>query len=423
MKGNPTIWEKAFAIALLLFSSHAMDILFFSRPVQFTGDGVVLSMQLAFYAVAGIIFLLHAADVRQGIVRVPWLVVLVLFALCSTVWSQDPGLTLRRSAVLAATLLYGIYFGSRFDLKSQIGVLAQISLIVLLLSAVVAIGLPQYGLDADNGGHWSGLFGQRNPLARMSVLSFFVFLVWRPSWRPLRYLAVCIALAVLGMTHSATGVVVIVAILGLQQLFRIIRLAPTARVAVACFAIIIVGAIALSLAKDSSWWFGILGRDSTLSGRTDLWREVAAAIGKRPMLGYGFAAFWPVPLGAVGPILDQFDWASHSHNGLLDLWLDLGLGGVLIFLIGYACTVRDAIVTYRSIAGIEGLWPLTYLAFMFLYNITESTTFVPNSAFLILYGAAAVSTRYIRSSCEMPNDHPVSGTHAYPAPGNYCPLA
>ena len=37
---------------------------------------------------------------------------------------------------------------------------------------------------------------------------------------------------------------------------------------------------------------GFLGKDATLTGRTDLWEFVKICISQRPLLGWGFSAFW-----------------------------------------------------------------------------------------------------------------------------------
>jgi O-antigen ligase len=121
-----------------------------------------------------------------------------------------------------------------------------------------------------------------------------------------------------------------------------------------------------------------------------LWVEVAAAIRKQPLLGYGFDAFWTLPTGAAGVIVQDFTWASHAHNGLLDLCLQLGAAGVAVFVIGFAAAVRGAVAAYVDGDGRQRLWPLAYLAFLFFYNLTESATLAPKSAFLMLYAAVAV---------------------------------
>ena len=80
----------------------------------------------------------------------------------------------------------------------------------------------------------------------------------------------------------------------------------------------------------------LLHRDEGLTGRLNLWNAVLLAISKRLWLGYGFNAFWQGMKGESGYVLTAVGWApKYAHNGFLDLVLDLGLLGLLVFAIGY----------------------------------------------------------------------------------------
>src|SRR4029077_20400107 len=86
-----------------------------------------------------------------------------------------------------------------------------------------------------------------------------------------------------------------------------------------------------------------LNRDPNMTGRIPMWISSAVMALQRPWLGYGYGAFW---VGTEGPSLGVWrimDWeAPHAHNGLLNLWLDLGLAGVGAFLAGFLLSVRRA---------------------------------------------------------------------------------
>jgi exopolysaccharide production protein ExoQ len=110
---------------------------------------------------------------------------------------------------------------------------------------------------------------------------------------------------------------------------------------------------------------------------------------RHPWIGYGYSAFW---LGADGQstvMWHLMGWhPSHSHNGFLQLWLDLGLIGLAIFLIGFCVVTVRAIGLSRRSHSVESFWPLMFLAFLFLYNFTESSFLTRNSIFWILYTAS-----------------------------------
>jgi exopolysaccharide production protein ExoQ len=85
-----------------------------------------------------------------------------------------------------------------------------------------------------------------------------------------------------------------------------------------------------------------LGRDPTLTGRTELWHEIIP-LNTNPLLGTGFESFW------MGDRLDKI-WAIHwwhpneAHNGYLEVYLNLGWVGVfllaIVIIAGYRSAVR-----------------------------------------------------------------------------------
>ena len=108
---------------------------------------------------------------------------------------------------------------------------------------------------------------------------------------------------------------------------------------------------------------------------------------QRPWWGYGYSAFWR---GADGPsvgVWQLLSWpAPHAHNGLLNLWLDLGLIGVLLFLAGFSLSIKRAIRHLRTQQNLcIALWPCMFLGFFFLSNLTESSMVDPNTIFWIVY--------------------------------------
>jgi len=71
-----------------------------------------------------------------------------------------------------------------------------------------------------------------------------------------------------------------------------------------------------------------LGRDKTLTGRTDLWEELGK-IETNPIIGVGFESFWLGP--RVEHLWEKFWWKpNQAHNGYYEMYLNLGGLGVLL---------------------------------------------------------------------------------------------
>jgi exopolysaccharide production protein ExoQ len=87
-----------------------------------------------------------------------------------------------------------------------------------------------------------------------------------------------------------------------------------------------------------------MGRDSTLTGRTDIWQRVIALQGK-PIVGVGFESFW------LGPRLDSMNkyqqGLNEAHNGFIEFWLALGVVGLIFLAIFIIRGYRDIATLMR----------------------------------------------------------------------------
>jgi exopolysaccharide production protein ExoQ len=119
----------------------------------------------------------------------------------------------------------------------------------------------------------------------------------------------------------------------------------------------------------NSMYAGAVGRDPTLTGRTVIWSAVLSTH-TNPILGAGYDTFW------LGPRLLQV-WSqtgsgiNEAHNGYLELYLNLGIVGVLLivgFLISSYRSICKRLDTFSSLGSLSlALW--TILPF---YNVTEA---------------------------------------------------
>jgi exopolysaccharide production protein ExoQ len=113
-----------------------------------------------------------------------------------------------------------------------------------------------------------------------------------------------------------------------------------------------------------------LGRDVSLTDRTDIWREVLA-IEINPLIGAGFESFW------LGHRLDRL-WSifhfrpNQAHNGYLETYLNLGWIGVFILtalcVSVYLKTKRELLTNLPF-----GRFRLGLLLAILVYNYAEAT--------------------------------------------------
>lgn len=386
--------EKVFVVTMLFYMTGAIVPFIGGEGVATQASSAELAVELPLYGLAFIFVVMHWKGFLEAALSVKWILALTLLAVASSAWSQVPLFTLRRSVILVATTAFGIYFGSRFDIDEQLRLLAYAFVIVIVTSFIFAIFLPQYGIDDSlHNGAWQGVFAHKNSLGRVIALATIVFLFLqnrRTRW--IKWIGVAVCLALLVLSRSATSVVVLAVVIGTLPLFSLLRKQYSFVVPLLAMGglILVLGIQPEKIVADQV--LQLLHRNPGLTGRIRLWTAVLLAISKRPWLGYGFEGFWLGMSGASQAIVERLHWIPpHSHNGYLDITLEIGIVGFCVFAIGYVGLWRRAIRFLRADSGPAPVWLCAYLFFLLIYNFSERTILDQNSIFWVLYASTAVS--------------------------------
>jgi exopolysaccharide production protein ExoQ len=131
-----------------------------------------------------------------------------------------------------------------------------------------------------------------------------------------------------------------------------------------------------------------VGRDATLTGRTDIWRD-ALAVSNNPLLGAGFESFW-----LTGPLdIGRKYHVNEAHNGYLELYLNLGLIGVTLMLGIVVAGFRNVLATLGRDPVLGALW-LSFFVIGLTYNLSEAGFRMMNPVWIcFLLAATAVPER------------------------------
>jgi O-antigen ligase len=349
---------------------------------------------LAVYGIAGFLVFRRGERVAELVRGNRFLFALIGLALLSGAWSAVPGSTEWKAVAVLLTTVLGVYLATSFSVSELAVVLSWTLLALLAGSILFAKFAPGYGLDHIRGDAWRGLFTTKNELGRIAVLSAAVWLVRLLTGSGRRFVAVAglgISLYTLDKSGSKTGLLVI----GLLAVFLAALPALRAHSSIAipaAFALGIAGVLSFpSIAAHSDSVLNSVGGDSTLTGRSAIWAAVWTMIKAHPWLGYGFGAFWRGFDGPSGQV-----WATigatppHSHNGALDLWLDLGFAGIVLAAGSLLVAGARAARALRGEWSIESVFPAVMIVFLLLFNLTESSFLKQHSMFWVLYVATAV---------------------------------
>ena len=386
--------ERGFVFLTLFLSAEAN--IRFSSGVNYT-EGNPLSQAL-WFGIYGITFCLVVVRWKRFI-RVATadklLLLLVGIALGSIIWSVAPGVTLRRSVALVGTTLFGMYLASRYSPSELLRLVAWTLGIGALLSLVAGLVLPSYGLSS---GLWKGIYVQKNALGRLMTVNAIILLLLTFSNRRYRWITgfgVGLSVGLVLLSGSKTALVAFINLLLLLPVYRALRWNYTIAVPFFIVLLLVGGSGIVLLLNDMETLLGALGKDATLTGRTDIWDIAIEMINQRPLLGYGYNAFW---LGSESEYSAYFwnflDWeVPNAHNGFIDLGLDLGYLGISVFLLGFVMIYIRAVSWVRSTKTLEGLWPLEYMSFMLILTNSESLILRYNNIYWVLYVAIALSTK------------------------------
>ncbi|MFN2609343.1 MAG: O-antigen ligase family protein [Actinomycetota bacterium] len=320
-----------------------------------------------------------------------------VLAMTSSLWSLAPQLTARRSIALLGTTLFGIYMGVRYSIPRFREMLFRVLAIIASLSAVTAIFMPAYGVAGALGvaPGWRGLFLDKNIFGRLMALGVVTALAGQiPKRKSIRILAVAFFGALLLLSDAKSGLVVLVGVGACAPLFILARGRGSSTASLLVWSVLIVLGVAVVAFENTQPVLNALGRDITLSGRTKLWVDVISMIRHRPLLGWGFGAFWRGWTGPSAIVWSNNLWLPpHSHSGLLDGFLDVGLVGMAIFCVS-AVMLLTRCVLYARGATVGRILPGMLVIFTLLYNLTESVLIKQNSLFWVLYVFLIVSSSH-----------------------------
>ncbi|HYK36745.1 O-antigen ligase [Alloacidobacterium sp.] len=356
----------------------------------------ILAGQIIVYAVVAVLLLFHRREAIRQLrdTKLIWAVVAMAFV--SVLWSQVPGFALRRCLNMAATSGFGLYLAFRYSPRQLLRLLGWAFLVAIVCSIVVVLIRPDLGVDSafTNFG-WKGIFVQKNTFGRFMALGVLVFwfLAFESRTHRFAYGAASVLCAcMIFATRSATSALSVPILLGLIWLFALARRRSLRLVLTSTIISMIGISCCLMLFVDPSNIFSLVGRDSTMSGRLEIWNAVIPKIMAHPWLGYGYSSFW---LGMEGQssadIWSILRWpVPHSHNGFLDLLEELGVVGLGLFLAGFIMSLRHGLQWARNQRTAIGLWPLAYLSFMFLFNLSEGSILRQDNLFWALYIATSV---------------------------------
>lgn len=422
LRGDGSLWVRddrfslllagiLWALVILVTTPEGFDYSALSTDDMPTSGSVASRLQWLALVGAGIGFVLWRGGLAWLLLRRlnPFLVAFVILAAASTLWSIEPGITLRRMIRITAIVLCPAamvlvaWHPRRFQ-----QVMRPIVTALLAGSLVFGLAFPHLAIHSESAaelaGAWRGLTNHKNSLGTLACLGLIFWLhagLVRETRLPIAVCGAAVATACLFLSRSSTALVTgaftcIFLLMLLRSPKGLRRWMPwltalfvTVLLAYSLAVLRLVPGLEVLLSPVTA----ITGKDLTFTGRTGIWAIVIEQIRLHPWLGSGYGAYWIGPVQgspAYEMVRLLYFYPGSAHNGYLDIANDLGSIGLLV-LLGYLIVhVGQSLQLLRIDRGQAAL----YLAIFFqqaLNNLSESHWLNVTTLSMVVMTAASLA--------------------------------
>jgi exopolysaccharide production protein ExoQ len=393
LKARPSLSQAIWIplLWLLIMGSRPMSVWLGVQQsvqnMQLEGSPFDRSLSLLLI-IAGLIVLIKRRVHWSGIIADnKWLFIFLLYLGLSALWADYPFVAFKRWIQYVANIIFVLVILSETNPVEAIrAVFLRFAFVLVPLSLVLIKYFPNLGRYYDDWG-WAGYGGvttNKNMLG-ITLLISSLGLFWemlelhddQTHARKKFELFPCLLL--LGMvawlhrtadtktpllcTLLAAGILLAVRFPSIKaRIHRMGFYVPALAV------LLVLGNSAFDL---TGTFIQGLGRDSTLSGRTEIWQR-CLSVPINPLVGTGYYSFWLDP-SRVDKVSEDF-WfrLNEAHNGYIETYLNEGLIGLFLLaalLIFALWKLKDAMLNE------EGVYPalrLAILVIILFYNFTEA---------------------------------------------------
>jgi len=397
-----SIFEKLYFFAVICANVTVIAAVFGGHAALNAGDSgsalssgssdpVLLAINIAIGLSTVVLAFPRTRQIIYMLSRHKLLLALYMLVALSILWSSDRASTFRIGAYLFLYLIAAVYIALRFDDEEIIDLLAKSMVILGLLSVPGNFLLPPDPYQPDS---WKGVFLHKNELGMAMAIGITALVASRKRWSLVRMMSILVCSGLLYLSQSMTSIIAVAITVVVIMYLRLKR-----HLSVVFLTSVIGSALMLlTAAPDLQGIFSsATSRDLTLTGRTAIWALVTEKIREKPILGYGYGAFWSTEAESVNQFLEGFK-PGQAHNGYLEICLDLGMLGLALCVSLIAAVAIRALRLNRHYHGRCGDWPLIVIVLLLIHSLTESDL-MRNNIMWALFIVACVSSMKARDGC------------------------
>ncbi len=359
-----------------------------------------------------------------------WLIFLVGYLFISTLWSSMFSISFTRFVRETPVLIMAFIILSEHNPReAMLSVLRRTTYILIPFSVLLIKYFPEYGVQYSRWSgeiSWIGVTTQKNSLGRLCLIAIFFFF-WSIIKRRKEHHIAAVkyqtaieifliivafyllkgpsigAMSATAVTSLTVGLTVFLGLLFMNK----IKFYPGANTLMAIIAAGIIFGILTVFSSGTivASFTDNVGRDATLTGRTEVWQNLLPVAMKHPILGHGFGGFWTAESR-------DFFMISEAHSGYLDVLLEIGFAGLILVTLFLLSSCRKAQQMLKDNFYWASLW-ICFLIMAVIHNISESSINALSShltAILVFFSVASSSLTSVQEKvqsevCILHNDH------------------
>jgi len=357
-------------------------------------EGAVTAVQsTVVYLLCVLLFIPFIKLIAGEFRRNALLLFLLLWMMISVAWTDNIQSSVMNSIKMALNIILAVYLFLRFPLNHIMKLIVLIGAASCLGSIAVVLLFPEFGIYTRSSaifGAWQGIFTHKN-ICGMTMLflllpAFFIQSSSRYR-RVLRVLYILTVLFTIVMTQSiGSWVVTCMCLAFVFEMKLLARVRKIDIVLVSFVSFAVVATAILAVINYFDMFMSIIGKSHTMSGRTVIWASLMHSVMEHPLLGYGYMGFWQGhnTYSVFVSLQQNLPGMSYAENGILELWLELGLVGVALYFLLFFRAVRDAFYCFRHNPSPATQWCIAILFYVAVTNIEAGILLSPSSLVCIL---------------------------------------
>jgi len=362
----------AFIIANSLQAFNIFDRTLYGEWDGKPGDKLTQSLNMLMIA-ASLALLVTGARRQRSITKGTVLALgLAAFLLSSVVWSGNPQGTLRQGVIYLSAAIGAIGIASSLEADEFMRLVAAICGLAALSTLFLMVVSPG---EVSNDFGFRGIFSQKNVLGEAMAMGALASLHGLRVGRQQKWanrLSLVLMMIVCFLSESMTSLLTIFMLCSVHAVGAAMRKGGIARI-MGIMATLIAAPVAAFVAISPDFMLETIGKDPTLTGRTEIWSYVVPDIWQKPLLGWGYNAFWSMTNPAAIEIDDAVHWVvPQAHNGLLEILLQVGVVGAVFFLVLLARSIGLGLRCLRTSDKALAISTLSCCASIILTGISET---------------------------------------------------